>query len=1678
MKHMMIKVLSLVMALTMIMGMFGAVALSAAEHVHTKGDKVKTVAPTCVAYGYTLYECADCGETYADDILAKTEECQNIVDVKEVAATCTSNAISAGKKCADCGTYVEGGEEIPGTKLQHNMVIGITQPTCDVDGEVYEYCSLCNKEREQIMNLPALGNNGEHVTEYTITKAPSCGESGLATWGCTLCDKYTVEGIYVAPNPDLHEWEEVDDKPTCTSAGFKGWECTECWTTTTINPETGVELVGGGLIDAYNHKNDVTVITASNYEGYAYFINNNFKPADLSLKATCTEDGFHYVYCNDCEQILKITDKALKHTFENWYDEDTSTENASYIVERVAATCENAGYVVVKCDHYDGETCKETKTIIEAEALNKDHKHNWWSDLTTRYKGEIADGYKWNRIEATCTTAGYTIVTCTNKGCTETKKIDAVDAIGHNYEYRCAVCGDVECLNCTHDRKLVCVSTGDRLGCGAEKAVTKQDAHNMSKDKDVKTIPATCSQYAYDTYYCKNEGCEYIGDTLYQYAIKDANGNVVFDTEAGYDEDNHSDLKKMVITPATCITEGKAKFSCTNCNVGTWEEAIPVLVYDANGLKHADYRTEVAEKAANCQEKGYTAGIYCELCADLELGYSEILGDYGYIKGITATAKNPANHKVDETKVLFHRHGTCNIKELTVYQCEPCSTNEKNVEFEVVGDYDEYNHNKYVYVNNVLDASQSSTTITEAPAYVGEETHWGACIKYHKTFVTCLDDGYHANLTCTACKEVLATSEVGFVKYTDATVTEADSLVYVDAAVRDTTGRIADVTTITCPVCKAYADVNVDGDGNGTKGREESPHITYTYLENDDGSYVVDPTTKMPIIEYYEVQLLLPATGHDFEDVAAKDETCDEPGHTAGKNCVNQWPKDIAATKDKDTTNDDACGYKEGQAFIPAHGDGYVITYEAKAPTCISYGIGELATAFTYKNARHEKFVVIGALTDDYGAEVYAGQALVYADGVYTVVEAKALTKYTADQIVIDGTGIDTTMGDEPAINASYNFTLIDVNNEAAVAGKYCSKCEEKKDIADRAYYITPLAHDYVMETIANSCTDFGWTEFKCTKCTANGPHWTDRDGDNVVDVEIVRDGTGAIDYSVLELSWFITEFEYADGHNYPKYDKVSDVPDTGWLVLDQIVSDAELSMLKAAGYEKVLGALNACTTDRIKYVQCTNPGCSERKSMGDVIPATGHYKTETDGTKTYISWNCNEIDKWVGYTCDGCNQTIYKDSVPAHDLVHVYLSETCTREGLQNCWACVNCDKHFYVIEEAGAVEIVEIDFTPTEKEAAANGYDYALMCAIVDEIVVPKHTPVITGVDEYVPATETKDGYWVYTCRKCGETVKKVLRADAKLVLDITVEDVNGAKVTANGNEIVFKVAYTAKEYKFRALNLDFWFDNYSLTFNKAEIKAEYDTTLNVITDVAVDDGEINVLTYVPNGLKQNATLTGEDTAFIYFYFTVNKADTTIDVDDFRIYDAEAKFYDAKTGANVDQSQYVSWNSDYELEVYATGDVDGGYEIDYSDLLDMMDIIYTTDAKYNAMADINKDGVIDVEDFAALKTFVGTKQTALDYAEMMGVELPDYETLALQVLNIEKLDVNGDDKINKADLDALCNSSVPLASILDTLVNDLDSYGSWYVFFMADIANATEAELVDDLTDLIVDIYEEIIA
>ena len=361
--------------------------------------------------------------------------------------------------------------------------------------------------------------------------------------------------------------------------------------------------------------------------------------------------------------------------------------------------------------------------------------------------------------------------------------------------------------------------------------------------------------------------------------------------------------------------------------------------------------------------------------------------------------------------------------------------------------------------------------------------------------------------------------------------------------------------------------------------------------------------------------------------------------------------------------------------------------------------------------------------------------------------------------------------------------------------------------------------------------------------------------------------------------------------------------------------------------------------------------------------------------------------------------------------------------------------------------------------------------MVALVEGIVIPKHAPTITKVDAYVAPTATVDGYWTYTCMECGETVTETLYASSQLVLDITVEDVNGAKVSANGNEIVIKVAYTARSYKFRALDLDFWFDNYALTFNKAEIKAEYDAALNVITDVAVDDNEINVLTYVPNGLKQNAALTGENVAFIYFYFTVNTA-TPISYWNFGLENVEAKYYDAKTGENVDQSQSVSWNSDYELEVGGTGDVDNGYEIDYSDLLDMMDIIYTEGAKYNAMADINKDGVIDVEDFAALKTFVGTKQTIADYAEMIGVELPDFEAVALQILNIEKLDVNGDDKINKSDLNALCEAY----DLLDMLVNEVDEYGSYeyYFYFGYVFATLDEAGIVKEMTDIIIDAYD----
>ena len=280
-------------------------------------EKVDAKAPTCTEVGNEAYEyCSVCDYTTYVEIPATGH---TIVNVEAKAPTCTGTGYEAYEYCSVCDytTYVE----TPATG--HSIVnVASKAPTCtEIGYEAYEYCSVC--DYTTYVEIPATGHTPDdmvventsdascgspgsydevvycfncglelsretkttetlpHAYTSKITTAPTCTETGVKTFICSVCgDKYT-ESI----NATGHSYSAVVTAPTCTEQGFTTYTC-ECG-------------------DAY-------VVDYVNALGHtlANAVEENY------VAPTCTESGSKdiVVYCSVCEEEIKRETETLDAT--------------------------------------------------------------------------------------------------------------------------------------------------------------------------------------------------------------------------------------------------------------------------------------------------------------------------------------------------------------------------------------------------------------------------------------------------------------------------------------------------------------------------------------------------------------------------------------------------------------------------------------------------------------------------------------------------------------------------------------------------------------------------------------------------------------------------------------------------------------------------------------------------------------------------------------------------------------------------------------------------------------------------------------------------------------------------------------------------------------------------------------------------------------------------------------------------------------------------------------------------------------------------------------------------------------------------------------------------------------------------------------------------------------------
>lgn len=236
-----------------------------------------------------------------------------------------------------------------------------------------------------------------------------------------------------ATNPaHVHKYDTLSKevKPTCTSTGYKIYSC-QCGATE-MRDST----------DALGH---------------------SYGPSKL-VSATCTEGGYTYRKCNNCD-------------YEEKKDQTDPLGHDLQLEKKVEATCTEGGYSLYKCSRAN---CDYEEKQDETDAL----------------------GHKWDKgtvVKPTCEEAGYTEYKCTNTGCKETKQEDPKAALGHKWDTTWKVTTDPKkgdagiqtrtCTNsgCTEKETRPCPLTVDKTK-ETESDHIEYTINMVAKDKKNKTV--------------------------------------------------------------------------------------------------------------------------------------------------------------------------------------------------------------------------------------------------------------------------------------------------------------------------------------------------------------------------------------------------------------------------------------------------------------------------------------------------------------------------------------------------------------------------------------------------------------------------------------------------------------------------------------------------------------------------------------------------------------------------------------------------------------------------------------------------------------------------------------------------------------------------------------------------------------------------------------------------------------------------------------------------------------------------------------------------------------------------------------------------------------------------------------------------------------------------------------
>ena len=548
----------------------------------------------------------------------------------------------------------------------------------------------------------------------TVTKDPTCTETGIETIKCSYCDGDIKKDIPVI----AHSYESVVTAPTCTTQGYTTHTCSVCGDNYKDN-----------YVDALDH-NYESVVTAPTCTTQGYTTHTCTRCEDSYVDNYVVATGHNYakaVTAPTCSAGGYTTYTCQNADCGDTYVDDYTSPIAHVDTTPADGKCDKCGTVV--CAHEDTTLIAEVPATCVSEGKLAHEKCS--CGVLLREGNVVTDGqliididpnaHAWNEgvvTAPTCTAEGYTTYTCTL--CETTRTDDEVEATGHSYE------ATVTAPTCYAEG----YTTHTCSACGDSYKDSTVEATGHSYNATV-TAP-TCTVAGYTTHTCSACGDTYKDDET------EATGHTFVDGECSV---CHAVQKTLSFAD-------KAQRTSFSAEQQVWEQ---------DGIKFtnnkAESSTNIADYAAPVrlyksseiviEAKGMTEIVFTCASTDYATDLASSIGGNAIVNGTSVAVKFA--EATDSFTATLSAQVRLNSITVTCPPCEHTNTTEK--------------------VTNPTCTEAGYTTVSCADCGKKIETIPGAGATGHTEVVdeavtpTCTEAGKTAGSHCSVCNEVIVPQE-------------------------------------------------------------------------------------------------------------------------------------------------------------------------------------------------------------------------------------------------------------------------------------------------------------------------------------------------------------------------------------------------------------------------------------------------------------------------------------------------------------------------------------------------------------------------------------------------------------------------------------------------------------------------------------------------------------------------------------------------------------------------------------------------------------------------------------------------------------------------------------------------------------------------------------------------------